>query len=55
LAQIEIAAGKQEAALKHLDELLAQPSDRASPGYLRLSPQFDALRGNPEFEKLTAR
>jgi tetratricopeptide (TPR) repeat protein len=55
LVQIEIATGKHDDAVKHLGELLAQPSDQMSTGYLRAAPQFEPLRGNPAFEKLIAR
>jgi tetratricopeptide (TPR) repeat protein len=55
LVVIEIRTGQHDAAIAHLGELLAQPSDQASVDLLRLSPVFDPLREHPGFVKLTAR
>lgn len=52
LALVEIAVGDRAAGLGYLRELLREPSDQVSPAFLRLSPVFDPLRGDPEFERL---
>jgi tetratricopeptide (TPR) repeat protein len=52
LAVVETFAGRHDDAVAHLHELLAQPSDQASVGLLRVSPQFDALRKHPGFLRL---
>jgi TolB-like protein/tetratricopeptide (TPR) repeat protein len=54
LAVVEIVVGEHDAAIKHLRELIEQPSDQASPALLRQSPLFDPLRGDPKFERLAA-
>ena len=55
LALIEIETGKHDQAVEHLGELLAQPSDQVSVGYLRECKQLDPLRQHPGFVKLLAR
>jgi tetratricopeptide (TPR) repeat protein len=53
LARIYILSGEPEKALDQLEPLLKMPYF-LSPGWLRVDPNFDPLRGNPRFEKLAA-
>jgi TolB-like protein/Flp pilus assembly protein TadD len=52
LARIYVLTGEPEKALAILEQLLKIPYDAVSPGFLRIDPNFDALRGNPKFLKL---
>jgi serine/threonine protein kinase/tetratricopeptide (TPR) repeat protein len=51
LARIYILVGEPEKALDKLEPLLRIPYN-LSPGWLRIDPNFDPLRGNPRFQKL---
>jgi serine/threonine-protein kinase len=51
LVRIYILLGDQEAAITQLEPLLRTPYF-LSPGWLRIDPTFDPLRGNPRFERL---
>jgi tetratricopeptide (TPR) repeat protein len=51
LARIYVLFGEPEKALDHLELLLRIPYF-LSPGWLRIDPNFDPLRGNPRFERL---
>ena len=51
LARIYILTGEYEKALDTLEPLLRMPYF-LSPGWLRIDPNFDPLRGNPRFRKL---
>ena len=51
MARIYILLGEPEKALDMLEPLLKVPYF-LSPGWLRIDPTFDALRGNPRFKKL---
>lgn len=51
LAAIYVQVGEPEPALELLSSLLAMPNG-PTPGTLRAEPEWDALRGNPRFEKL---
>ena len=51
LARIHILTGEPEEALDRLEPLLTIPYF-LSPGWLRIDPTFDPLRGNRRFEKL---
>ncbi len=53
LARIYIRVGEPEKALDHLEPLLKIPYV-LTPGWLRIDPSFDSLRGNPRFQKLVA-
>ena len=51
LAFIHTRLGNQEPAIDALERLLKAPY-RFTPGWLRVDPNFDRLRGNPRFERL---
>ena len=53
LARVYLLAGEPEKALDLLESLLRMPY-YLSPGWLRIDPTFEPLRGNPRFEKLAA-
>lgn len=53
LARIHILCGKHEKAIDLLEPLLAYPF-YLTPGWLRIDPNFDPLRGNPRFQKLAS-
>ncbi len=53
LARIYILVGEPEKALDQLEPLLKIPY-YLSPGWLKIDPNFDSLRGNPRFQKLVA-
>ena len=53
LARIYILVGEPEKALDQLEPLLKIPY-YLSPGWLKIDPNFDPLRGNPRFERLVA-
>jgi serine/threonine-protein kinase len=50
LARIYVLVGKREKALDLLEPLLQR--HYISPGWLKIDPTFDPLRGNPRFERL---
>jgi serine/threonine-protein kinase len=51
LARIYILSGEPEKALDQLEPLLRIPYF-LSPGWLKIDPTFDPLRGNRRFERL---
>jgi serine/threonine-protein kinase len=51
LARIYLLVGEPEKALDQLEPLLKMPY-YLSPGWLRIDPTFDPLRGNPRFQRL---
>ena len=51
LARIYILTGEPDKAIDLLEKLLAMPY-YLSPGWLRIDPQFDAIRKHPRFQKL---
>jgi serine/threonine-protein kinase len=53
LVRIYMLLGEQEKALDRLEPLLKIPY-HLSPGWLRVDPNFESLRGNPRFQRLTA-
>ncbi len=54
LARTYMLVGEPEKSLDHLEPLLEIPY-YLSPGWLRIDPTFQPLRGNPRFERLVAR
>jgi serine/threonine-protein kinase len=53
LVRIHILVGNHEKALDLLEPLMKVPY-HLTPGWLRIDPNFDPLRGNPRFDKLAA-
>jgi serine/threonine-protein kinase len=53
LARTYVALGEHDRALDALEPLLKVPYF-LSPGWLRVDPSWDPLRGNPRFERLVA-
>ena len=53
LVRIYVLVGEPEKALDRLEPLLKVPY-YLSPGWLKIDPNFDPLRGNPRFQKLVA-
>ncbi len=53
LARIYILTGQHDKAVDQIERLLRIPY-YLSPGWLRVDPTFQALRGNPRFERLIA-
>jgi TolB-like protein/predicted Ser/Thr protein kinase len=51
LVRIHILLGNHDRALDLLEPLLKVPY-HLTPGWLRIDPNFDPLRGNPRFDKL---
>jgi serine/threonine protein kinase/tetratricopeptide (TPR) repeat protein len=54
LARIYLMAGKPDQAIAQLEELHRIPYF-LTPGWLRIDPTFQALRGNPRFMRLVGR
>jgi adenylate cyclase len=53
LARIYLLSGRPEEALDRLEPLLRVPYV-LSPGWLKIDPNFDPVRGHPRFQKLVA-
>ncbi len=54
LARIYLHTGQPEKALDLLEKVMSVPY-YLSPAWLRIDPEFAPLKGNPRFEKLTAK
>ena len=55
LAMTEAQVGEKDAALTHIEQLLAAPVGHAlSVASLRLDPRWDPLRHDPRFAKIVA-
>ena len=54
LVRIYTLVGEPEKALDQLEPLMKIPY-YLSPGWLKIDPNFDPLRGNPRFQKLVAK
>jgi hypothetical protein len=52
-ARVHLLLGDRDRALDQLEPLLRFPY-YLSPGWLRIDPTFDALRGDPRFQRLMA-
>jgi hypothetical protein len=53
LAQVHLRAGRRAEAVEYLRSLMALPAGTfLSARRLRMDPEWDALRGTPEFEAL---
>jgi len=53
LAFVEVLVGDKDRAIPRLQHLLEIPYNNClTPALLRLNPQWDALRGDPAFQKL---
>jgi serine/threonine-protein kinase len=52
-ARVHLLLGNRDRALDQLEPLLRFPY-YLSPGWLRIDPTFDALRGDPRFQRLMA-
>ena len=53
LVRIHLLLGDKQKAIDLLEPLLQVPY-HLSPGWLRVDPTFDGLRGNPRFERLAS-
>lgn len=53
LARVYAIHGDPEKTLDQLEALLATPYS-LSPGWLRIDPTYEFLRGHPRFERLVA-
>ena len=51
LARIHLLGGEPERAVDHLAQLMTTPY-YVTPGWLKIDPTFDALRGNQRFQRL---
>jgi hypothetical protein len=47
-----LLVGEPERPLDRLEPLLKMPYYYLSPGWLKIDPTFDTLRGHPHFERL---
>ena len=52
LAKIYTMVGEYELALNAIEDLLKRPTDAISPWLLKLDPTWEALQGNPRYQKL---
>jgi hypothetical protein len=53
LAAIYAQVGERDLALEQLARLIEVPNG-PTPGTLRIEPEWDALRGDPRFDKIVA-
>lgn len=55
VARILVQAGAYDRVLEILEPLLSVENSDLTPAWLRLDPTFRPLRGNPRFERMTAK
>jgi tetratricopeptide (TPR) repeat protein len=55
VARVLIQAGAYDRALDLIEPLLGEYYSDLTPAWLRLEPTFKPLKGNPRFERLTAK
>jgi hypothetical protein len=54
MARVAVQAGEKDLALKQLAVCVQIPIRAVSYGDLKLSPEWDSLRGDPRFAKIVA-
>jgi DNA-binding winged helix-turn-helix (wHTH) protein/Flp pilus assembly protein TadD len=54
MAALDVALGRREDALRHLNDALRDPDERLRRGMLALDPMFSELRDDPRFRTLTS-
>lgn len=55
MAHIQTILGNYDEAVRWLDSLLTLPAGLVTPAYLKIAPEYDALRGHQGFEMLLSR
>ncbi len=54
LARVDTLVGEPEKAVRQLELAVKAPGYYVTPAWLAIDPNFEALRGNPRFQKLVA-